>query len=105
MRKMGSIKYNELGKPLWLTLKKEWFDMIANGKKKEEYREIKPYWDSRLNKDYDFVIFRNGYAKDAPIMYIHINDIRKGIGDKKWGAPEYEVYIIELGDIIHIDNY
>ena len=35
-------------KALHLTLKKKWFDMIASGEKKEEYREIKPYWASRL---------------------------------------------------------
>lgn len=35
-------------KILHLTLKKKWFDMIASGEKKEEYREIKPYWISRL---------------------------------------------------------
>jgi len=31
-----------------LTLKKKWFDMIASGEKKEEYREIKDYWAVRL---------------------------------------------------------
>ena len=31
-----------------LTLKKQWFDMIASGEKKEEYREIKDYWWMRL---------------------------------------------------------
>jgi hypothetical protein len=35
---------------LKLTIKKEWFDMINSGVKKEEYREIKPYWVSRLFK-------------------------------------------------------
>jgi hypothetical protein len=33
---------------LHLTLKKQWWDMIASGEKLEEYREIKPYWTSRL---------------------------------------------------------
>lgn len=33
-----------------LTLKKKWFDMIASGEKKEEYREIKPYWMNRLTR-------------------------------------------------------
>lgn len=33
---------------LYLTLKKRWFDMILYGEKKEEYREIKPYWINRL---------------------------------------------------------
>ena len=35
-------------KTLDLVLKKKWFDMIASGEKTEEYREIKPYWESRL---------------------------------------------------------
>lgn len=33
---------------LCLTLKKQWFDMIEQGIKLEEYREIKPYWIKRL---------------------------------------------------------
>lgn len=35
-------------KILHLTLKKKWFDMIASGEKKEEYREIKPYWETQF---------------------------------------------------------
>lgn len=31
-----------------LPIKKKWFDMIRSGEKKEEYREIKPYYDSRF---------------------------------------------------------
>ena len=34
--------------PLHLVLKGKWYDMIASGSKKEEYREIKPYWARRL---------------------------------------------------------
>ena len=33
---------------LHLTLKKKWFDLIASGEKKEEYREIKDFWIKRL---------------------------------------------------------
>ena len=33
---------------LRLTIKKKWFDMIRSGEKTEEYREIKPYWFTRL---------------------------------------------------------
>ena len=33
---------------LTLPIKRMWFDMIASGEKKEEYREIKEYYDSRL---------------------------------------------------------
>lgn len=35
-------------KMLHLTLKKQWFDAILYGDKREEYREIKPYWIDRL---------------------------------------------------------
>lgn len=35
-------------KTLNLTLNKKWFDLIASGIKKEEYREIKPYWINRF---------------------------------------------------------
>ncbi len=31
-----------------LVLKKKWYDMIESGIKTEEYREITPYWASRL---------------------------------------------------------
>jgi hypothetical protein len=33
---------------LHLTQQKKWFDMTAEGIKKEEYRQIKPYWVKRL---------------------------------------------------------
>ena len=33
---------------LTLPIKKKWFDMILSGEKKEEYREIKPYWFIRF---------------------------------------------------------
>ena len=33
---------------LVLPIKKKWFDMILSGEKKEEYREIKRYYESRL---------------------------------------------------------
>jgi hypothetical protein len=41
-------------KILYLSLKKEWFDLIKAGVKREEYREMKPYWEKRL-VDYDVV--------------------------------------------------
>lgn len=31
-----------------LPIKKKWFDMILSGEKKEEYREIKPYYETRF---------------------------------------------------------
>jgi hypothetical protein len=103
---------------LHLTLKKEWFDMISSGEKKEEYREVKDYWMKRLagikgvgtgynftllgnreNKclEYDAVHFRNGYSKNAPEMLFDCKGIKADKGKKKWGAPDYEVFVIKLG--------
>ncbi len=39
-----------MGKTLILPLKKKWFDMIKAGIKKEEYREIKPYYIRKFIK-------------------------------------------------------
>lgn len=83
--------------------------MIASGEKKEEYREIKPYWIKRMHFDvwntcpFDEIHFRNGYSKDAPNMIIECRGIRIGIGKLEWGA-EKESFIIELGEIIAISN-
>ena len=34
-----------------LPIKSKWYEMIENGIKKEEYREIKEYWEKRLQYD------------------------------------------------------
>ena len=41
---------------LTLPIKKKWFDMIVSGEKKEEYREIKPYYDSRFMNAFGFLL-------------------------------------------------
>ena len=49
-------------KILYLTLKKQWFDMINDGIKTEVYREIKPYWIKSIEGGkYDNIYIRNGY--------------------------------------------
>ena len=87
-------------KILHLTLKKKWFDMIASGQKTEEYREIKDYWAKRLLKDYDAILFRNGYSKDAPRFLIEYKGITQGYGRSDWGGDKSKVYILHLGKII-----
>ena len=93
-------------KILHLTLKKKWFDMIASGEKKEEYREIKPYWSSRLiEKHFTHICFRNGYAKDAPRFTAELKGIRVCTGRTEWGAAEGEIYfVLELGEIIQTEQ-
>lgn len=95
-------------KILRLTLKKKWFDMIVSGEKKEEYREIKPYWEKRLFhplypeilqfREYDAVEFRNGYRKNADKILISCKEITAGIGNPEWGAPDTPVFIIKLDE-------
>ena len=91
-------------KILHLTLKKKWFDLVASGVKKEEYREIRPYWDTRLNKHYDAVLFRNGYSKYAPEVLVELLSVTTGKGSLRTGAPaDREVYILRLGGILRKD--
>ena len=89
---------------LHLTLKKQWYDMIASGVKKEEYREMKPYWHKRLmnrKTPYTHIQFRNGYNPDSPRMMVEFNGLMSGLGIVEWGAPEAQtVYILKLGDIV-----
>ena len=94
------VGHEDFMKILYLTLKKKWFDMVLSGEKKDEYREIKPYWSKRLNGDHDCIHFRNGYSKDSPWFLISLCWICRGVGKKEWGAPDYPVYILSLGKVI-----
>jgi hypothetical protein len=73
-------------KILYLTLYKKWFDLIASGKKKEEYREDKPYWQKRLlqedgwPKRFDEIHFKNGYGNNRPFMRVKCNGVSRGCG-------------------------
>lgn len=47
-----------------LVLSHHWYDKIASGEKRYEYREIKPYWTKRLfSKPYNTIRFRRGYTE------------------------------------------
>lgn len=86
---------------LHLTLKKKWFDMILSGEKKEEYREIKPYWIKRLSKQYDIIRFRNGYSSDAPTMDIMFLGVKVGVNKTEWSdASPKQCYVLSLGNIL-----
>lgn len=90
---------------LHLTIKKKWFDMIAKGEKKQEFREAKTYWWQRLinedgsKKEFDEIHMRNGYSKDNPFMRIKWNG---------WIPGYYEgdlCYAIDVSEIIEITNW
>jgi hypothetical protein len=89
-----------MSKILRLTLHREFFAAIAAGKKRTEYREAKPYWRKRLDgRDYDLVLFRNGYARNSPEMLVEF----RGVGRKGKGPNAY--YAIRLGRILKIRRW
>lgn len=81
---------------LKLTLKKQWFDLIASGEKKEEYRTPGPWIESRVNpqKNYDAVEFTNGYSKGRAVILVEYNGATRGCGRSKWGAVPGVEYLI-----------
>ncbi len=101
---------------LTLSIKKKWFDMILSGKKKEEYREIKPYYISRFrNISYDkrhlsgreflerlkyetnrhkfYICLRNGYSENSPSLVAKCT-LSVGAGKEQWGAEKGKEYFV-----------
>lgn len=105
-------------KTLHLTLKKKWFLLILHKIKLEEYREIKPFWISRIStipkeysnwdegiKDFDTITFKNGYVADAPEMVVECKGIAIKEGKPEWGAVQGTKYfVISLGKILSTKN-
>jgi len=114
-------------KTLHLPVNKQWYDMIASGEKKEEYRIIKSHWISHMiSKDFafdcdtiekihchllacpngffkhfDVVCFKNGYGKNAPTLYVECKGIKIGTANLIWSDGfERDVFVISLGEII-----
>ena len=81
---------------LKIIIKKEWFDQIAAGTKKIEYRDVVPFWTSRLfntegkRKKYDRIEFINGYNKNA----------RRLITSFEGLTTKNNTYCIKIGKII-----
>ena len=73
---MAKILLN--AKILDLPLKKKWYEMIESGVKKEEYREIKPYWLKRLFRviDYNFTHYED-VDSDCAEFYTNNTDLLK----------------------------
>lgn len=108
---------------LVLPIQKRWFDMIVSGEKKEEYREVKPYYHARLKKymlhfplptDVEYgkvhcpihptfqVIFRNGYKHDSPQVKC-LCQLRIGTGKQKWGAVHNkEYYVLKILEVLEV---
>ncbi len=85
---------------LQLNLRRQWFDAIACGTKKKEFRACTPYWATRLDdRTYREIHFRNGYATKAPWMRVEF----KGVS--KQGRGQAAEYVIRLGKVLRSGNY
>ena len=94
---------------LILPIKKKWFDMILSGEKKEEYREIKPYYDTRFRNVWGYpaywgekhtICFRNGYSKNSP-CFNALCSLRTGYGKPEWGAePNKKYFALTIHEIV-----
>ena len=115
---------------LQLSLKKQWFELTKAGVKTEDYREITPYWLSRLcthnlrhrslkwwenylknafDVDFEFKHFESnimtlGYPKSTDserILKLEHKGIEIGCGNPELGAEPNKLYfIIKHGRII-----
>lgn len=109
---------------LILPIKKEWFDMILSGDKKEEYRELKPYYERRFSNYFmgenkllidkkeslnelllagvklqKPIMFRNGYSSKSP-SFIADCELHIGTGRSEWGAePGGKYYVLHVKHI------
>ena len=110
--KLGYYTVLYTGRVITLILKKKCFDMIASGERKEDYREIKPYWAKRLEdnplamfttnfRKFDNIKFKKGYRKDAPMMIVECLGIDFDYLKPKWcdGVEDF-FYVIRLGKIL-----
>lgn len=97
---------------LTLPIKKKWFDMIKSGEKKEEYREIKPYYDSRFSKIFDSmfweintakICFRNGYKSNSPKIICECK-LSQRKGKPEFGAePNKVYYVLKILSVEEVD--
>jgi len=85
---------------LHLNLHREFFAAIANKQKRVEYRRQSRYWRKRLEeRKYDAILFRNGYAKDAPEMLVEFRGLRR------YGKGRDVYYAVRLERILKIRRW
>lgn len=105
---------------LSLVLMGKWYDMIASGKKREEYRLSTLYWRKRFHswnlkftdRTSPVVEFRRGYARNASRMafwcrgietisglmpYAYVESPSDRCIHPEWGEPDAPHFYIELG--------
>lgn len=109
-----------------LVLKRKWYDMIASGEKREEYRESKKHWWTRIGGwmadsiphgdgfDVMFgehktmvVAFSLGYRKADMFFVVDVvldPDAKypERTCHPEWGEPDFPHYVIKLGERVEL---
>ena len=103
--------------------------MILSGEKKEEYREVKEFWETRIGCTYQLgngnypksdkfigfnichisspntITFTHGYAKNARKMIVECKCIDIGTARPEWSDNwQGDVFRIKLGEILKTEN-
>ena len=83
------------------TIKREWLREIADGRKRSEYREIKPYWTRRLERVKAPFLLRliNGMQSKAPEVTVLVKRVRKNTR-----VGHFELHIDRVAEIRHWDR-
>ena len=114
---------------LILPIERKWLNMILSREKKDEYREIKPYWTVRIIRWLGFpseetedvldllgtqgtskalpVILQNGYRRNSPEVEVMCK-LSVGTGKEEWGAVPgkeyYRFHIEQIGRMAGIEK-
>lgn len=88
---------------LTLPIKKHWYDKIRQRIKLEEYRNMTPYYASRLVKYVGKELIyklRNGYSKKSPTLTIR-GTVTMDTGREDWGAEKnVSYYVLKVYEIL-----
>jgi hypothetical protein len=81
------------------TIKRQWLRDIVAGRKKVEYREIKPYWTRRLATVASPFELRliNGMSPTAPEVTVVVTTVRRNRRSRQ--------YELRLGRILNVRNW
>ena len=81
------------------TIKRQWYADIVAGRKRVEYREIKPYWTRKLEAVSTPFLLRliNGMSPNAPEVMVVVREIRRN--------SRRQCYELHLGSIRSVKNW
>jgi len=80
---------------LHIHVRKEYWELARQKIKFWEWREIKPYWDKILSKNYDLIYYYMGYSSKKRIFHYDGWE-KQTITHKEFGNIPKEVYAISL---------